>query len=92
MISSSFSVHADESAPALNQDLRAVVQSIVNDSIPNDDTNLIETGMLDSLALVNLILELESFYDISIDFDTLELKSLSSVNQLSAFVSGLLLS
>ncbi|HID0729127.1 TPA: acyl carrier protein [Campylobacter jejuni] len=30
---------------------------------------LIENGILDSLGIINLIEEIESFYDINIDFD-----------------------
>ncbi len=59
--------------------LREIVHDITGVKVASDDTDLIETGTLDSLALVSLIMELENSFSISIDFDDIELESFRSV-------------
>ena len=54
--------------------------------VPSDDTNLIESGILDSLALAELLLALEETFDIMLDYETLEIDSLSTVNSVSQLV------
>ena len=49
--------------------------------------DLISTGKLDSLALVNLILELESRFSITFDYDSLDLISFRSINSISTTVT-----
>ncbi len=64
---------------SVKQSLREIVHDITGVEIPTDDTDLIETGTLDSLALVSLIMELENSFAVSIDFDDIELESFRSV-------------
>ncbi len=73
----------------LKTEIRSILAEVINDDIPNDETDLVETGSLDSLALVSLIMELESQFAIAIDFDTLELESFRSVNSISRYVQAL---
>ncbi len=71
------------------QDIRAVLLQVINDDVPANDTDLLETGLIDSLALVNLIMELESRFKVVIDFDALELESFRSVDSMNDFIVGL---
>lgn len=57
--------------------------------VPSVDTDLIETGLLDSLALVNLILELESAFDITISYEALEIDHFRTVRSIDAFISDM---
>ncbi len=73
----------------LKTEIRSILAEVINDDVPNNETDLVETGSLDSLALVSLIMELESQFAIAIDFDTLELESFRSVNSISRYVQNL---
>lgn len=73
----------------LKTEIRSILAEVINDDVPNDETDLVETGSLDSLALVSLIMELESQFAIAIDFDTLELESFRSVNSIIRYVQDL---
>ncbi len=52
----------------------------------NDDYNLIDEGILDSLAIMNLIAWLEKQYAIEFDEGDIVLENFSSVNALLDFV------
>ena len=52
-------------------------------------TDLIETGLLDSLALVELIAAIEQEFEVDLALDTLEIDAFRSVESIAAFVEGL---
>ena len=52
----------------------------------SNDTDLVETGMLDSLALVSFILELETSFGLSVSYDNLEIDNFRTVKTISQFV------
>jgi acyl carrier protein len=51
------------------------------------DTDLLGTGLLDSLALVELLAELEETFGVSISTDDLELENFRSIDSIAGFVS-----
>ena len=61
--------------------------------VPSADTDLMESGLLDSLTLVELMTSLEEEFGISISFDEIELDNFRSVERIAQFVgqrSGLM--
>ena len=54
---------------------------------PSFDTDLMESGLLDSLTLVELMTGLEEEFGVQISFDEIELDNFRSVNKISEFVS-----
>ena len=52
----------------------------------NDDYNLIDEGIFDSLAIMNLIAWLEKYFSIEFDEGDIVLENFSSVNALLGFV------
>ncbi len=54
---------------------------------PSVNTDLMETGLLDSLTLVELMTSLEEEFGISISFDEIELDNFRSVARIAEFVS-----
>lgn len=54
---------------------------------PSPDTDLMETGLLDSLTLVELIVGLEEEFGIKIPFDEVDLENFRSVSRIAEFVS-----
>lgn len=54
---------------------------------PSVDTDLMESGLLDSLTLVELMSSLEEEFGITISFDEIELDNFRSVASITEFVS-----
>ncbi len=50
------------------------------------DTDLVGTGLLDSLALVELLAQLEETFGVSISTDDLELENFRSIASIAGFV------
>jgi acyl carrier protein len=57
--------------------------------VASPETDLIETGLLDSLALVELIAAIESEFRVDLALDALEIDTFHSVESIAAFVEGL---
>lgn len=54
--------------------------------VPSADTDLLETGILDSLQLVELLLQLEKDFGYRIDIETMELDDLRTLARLAKAV------
>ena len=54
--------------------------------VPQADLDLIDAGLLDSLSFIELMVQLESSFEISIDLQSLDLDHLRSVDAISRFV------
>jgi methoxymalonate biosynthesis acyl carrier protein len=60
----------------------------LNLTVPSDTQDLFETGVLDSLAFVDLIMYLEQEFDIRISTDELEPDNFRSVAKIASFVTA----
>lgn len=56
--------------------------------VDNPDTNLFDTGLLDSLGVVNLIVDLEDEYDIVISPSELEREEFDTPNKIIEVVKS----
>ena len=66
-----------------------ILNQYLKDQIPesfDDDYNLIDDGILDSLAIINLVAYLEKQYQIEFGDHDIVLEHFSSVNALAKFV------
>ncbi|MBO0859590.1 MAG: acyl carrier protein [Chloracidobacterium sp.] len=54
---------------------------------PSADTDLIESGLLDSLMLVELMSSLEEQFGINISFDEIEIDNFRSARRIAEFVN-----
>ncbi len=54
---------------------------------PSAETDLMESGLLDSLSLVELMAGLEEEFGVKISFDEIELDNFRSVARIAEFVS-----
>jgi acyl carrier protein len=59
----------------------------VHIAAPSVETDLLDSGMLDSLTLVELMSSLEEQYGIHISFDDIEIDNFRSVKNIAEFVS-----
>jgi len=60
----------------------------LNLEIPSPETDLFETGVLDSLAFVELVLHLEQEFGVKITLEQVELDNFRSVERIAAFLNG----
>lgn len=71
----------------------AAVHEVFTDTlgvrVPDDDTDVIATGLLDSLGIAELLLTLEEHFGITIDMATLDLDDVRSVGSITALVASL---
>jgi D-alanine--poly(phosphoribitol) ligase subunit 2 len=56
--------------------------------IPSADTDLFETGALDSMAFVELLVQLEQQFGIKVSFEDLELDTFRSIKKIAEFVAN----
>jgi acyl carrier protein len=59
----------------------------LNLEVPSVETDLVGTGLLDSLALVELLAQLEETFGVSISTDDLELENFRSIASIASFVT-----
>ena len=71
---------------------QAVVQEIlrthINIQVPSPQYDLIENAAIDSLAVVELVFQLEQHFALTIDLEQLDLEDLRSVRRIAAFVDA----
>jgi D-alanine--poly(phosphoribitol) ligase subunit 2 len=60
----------------------------LNVDVPSVDTDLFETGVLDSLAFVDLLLHLEREFGVTTSVSDLEPERFASIARIAAFVAS----
>ena len=66
-----------------------LIRDTLGVEVPSPDTDLIETGLLDSLALVSLLAEIEREFGFELPLDTLEVDDFRTVGTAAAYVDGI---
>jgi D-alanine--poly(phosphoribitol) ligase subunit 2 len=59
---------------------------VLNLEVPSEDTNLFETGLLDSLTFVELLVQVEDQLGVTVSLEQLEPDNFRSIRQIAAFV------
>jgi D-alanine--poly(phosphoribitol) ligase subunit 2 len=75
-------------ADAIIRDLGALFAESLHIEAPAADTDLFETGILDSLQLVELLLQLERRFSFKIRIDDLDLDDLRSIERIASLVAA----
>jgi D-alanine--poly(phosphoribitol) ligase subunit 2 len=70
----------------LPERIDAIIRDALSVDVPSHDTDLIETGLLDSLALVSLLAELEQALGVELPLDELEVDDFRSVDRIAVFL------
>jgi acyl carrier protein len=71
----------------VHQKLTELFSKNLSLEVPFADTDLVGTGLLDSLGLVELLAQLEETFGVSISTDDLELENFRSIDSIAVFVS-----
>ena len=72
---------------ALADRIGGIIRDALSVEVPGHDTDLIDSGLLDSLALVSLLTELEQALAIELPLDELEIDDFRSVERIAVFLS-----
>lgn len=72
----------------LHDRITRLFATALNLDVPSADTDLFETGALDSLALVELLLQLEQQFGVTTSVEDLDVQNFSSIRSIAAFVAA----
>jgi acyl carrier protein len=75
--------------PELTERIGRLIRQTLSVEIPAPDTDLIESGLIDSLALVSLIAEIEGEFGFELPLDDFDVDNFRSVDRMAAFVAPL---
>jgi methoxymalonate biosynthesis acyl carrier protein len=73
--------------PALIARVRRIFAEVLNIHVPSDGTDLIDGGLLDSLALVELLVEIEHEFGVIVPLDALEVDSFRTISRIGELVA-----
>lgn len=68
--------------------ISALIEEVLHVEVPAPETDLIDAGLIDSVALVELITEIEQELGIQLPLDEFDLDRFRSAEQIAAFVAG----
>jgi D-alanine--poly(phosphoribitol) ligase subunit 2 len=74
--------------PAGPERIGELVRDTLGVLAPGPDVDLIETGLIDSLALVTLIAELESEFDIQFPLESFDVEDFRTLERMAAVVNA----
>jgi acyl carrier protein len=74
--------------PRVCERITRLIRETLGVDVPSADTDLIETGLLDSLALVSLLAEIEREFGFELPLDTLEVDDFRTVETAAAYVEA----
>ena len=72
----------------LRERIARLLTGILSVEIPSADTDLFDTGVLDSLAFVELILHLEREFGVTTSVDDLEINNFRSIARIASYVTA----
>jgi D-alanine--poly(phosphoribitol) ligase subunit 2 len=75
-------------APDLHDRITRIFSGSLNLDIPAIDTDLFESGVLDSLAFVELLLQLEREFGVSTSVDDLDVDNFRTIARIAEFVGS----
>lgn len=73
---------------SLIRNLSAIFSDELHIEVPSPDTDLFDSGLLDSLQLVQLLLHVEQRLGLRISLDEMELEDLRSISRLARVLAA----
>jgi acyl carrier protein len=74
-------------APDLIDRVRQTFVEALSIQVPSVETDLVETGLLDSLALVELLFAVEQRFGVDLSLGELDIENFRSVERIAAFLA-----
>ena len=75
-------------ATELDTRIAQLFSDTLHRDVPSPDTDLFESGLLDSLSFVDLLVSLEQEFGTTIGLDDLEVDNFRSIGRISTFLRG----
>ena len=72
----------------LREQVASLLSGTLNLDVPSVDTDLFESGVLDSLAFVDLLLALEQHFGVTTSLEDLEVDNFRSIARIADFVAA----
>ena len=72
---------------SLHQRLMRLVAEKMHRELPSIDTELLDSGLIDSLALVDLLMHIETEFGVRIALDNLELDKFRSIATIAELIA-----
>ena len=72
---------------SIEQRLGRIFEEQMHLSVPAADTDLFETGAMDSLSFVELLLNLDRDFGVHVSLDALELDNFRSIARIARFIA-----
>jgi D-alanine--poly(phosphoribitol) ligase subunit 2 len=69
--------------------IQVLIEDALSVDVPDADTDLIDSGLIDSLALVTMIVEIEQEFHVELRLDELDVDRFRSVNSIAEFLAAL---
>jgi acyl carrier protein len=76
------------SVAPIEERVGGILRDSLSIEVPAADTDLIDGGLLDSLALVSLIAEIEADFGIELPLDDFDVERFRSVRRIAEFVGA----
>jgi acyl carrier protein len=77
-----------QSHPSLVNDLTSLFRDKLFIDVPSAETDLIDSGLLDSLQLVQLLVQIESELGLRLPLDEIDLDDLRSLERLARVIAA----
>ena len=74
--------------PALVSRIQSLFEEALSIPAPGPDADIIDGGLLDSLALVTLLFEIEVEFGVTIPLDSLEIDDFRTIERIARFVTA----
>jgi acyl carrier protein len=69
--------------------VRLLIRDVLSVEVPDGDADMIDSGLLDSLALVSLIAEIEQEFQLELPLDDLEVDQFRSPERIAQLLAAL---
>ena len=73
----------------INTKVLIIIKSHINDENINSNTDIINSNKLDSFALIQIVMELEQSFNVSIETEKLTIENFKNVDSISSLISSL---
>jgi D-alanine--poly(phosphoribitol) ligase subunit 2 len=74
-------------APTTVDRLQTLIADALSIEVPGTHTDLIDSGLIDSLALVTLIVEIEQEFRVELPLDDFDVDRFRSVDRMAQFIA-----
>jgi acyl carrier protein len=69
--------------------VRLLIRDVLSVEVPDGDADMIDSGLLDSLALVSLIAEIEHEFQLELPLDDLDVDQFRSAERIAQLLAAL---